>query len=396
MDVLQISYSKLLLGFIITTLLAIIVATYFFYTKRSSTKGCLDPNVFKEFKLIKKTQLSHNSAKFRFALPTPTSVFGLPPGQHVFCRGRDYDGRDVVRPYTPITLDSDLGYFELVVKMYPKGKMSHYLREIVEGDTLAVKGPKGRFKHKASLYRAYGMIAGGSGITPMFQLIRAILENHKDTTKLHLIYGNTTEEDILLKDELDGYASNFPNRFKIYYVLSQPPETWNGGVGRISKEMIQSYLPAPASDIQILRCGPLGMTKTMAAHLDAIGYSSDMQFQMFKPFDELFVDTVDFNDDALMIFFEKAGTPIVTMCDEADQTKYPFMATFQHSRHIDRAMLFTNLRGEDFAVFQSKYREVAEKYNGNGIRFMLGDLDGEASRGAYLVSIYIFIFHFYW
>ncbi|KAM7268232.1 hypothetical protein ACFE04_010398 [Oxalis oulophora] len=97
----------------------------------------------REFKLIKKTQLSHNSAKFRFALPTPTSVFGLPPGQHVFCRGRDYDGRDVVRPYTPITLDSDLGYFELVVKMYPKGKMSHYLREIVEGDTLAVKGPKG-------------------------------------------------------------------------------------------------------------------------------------------------------------------------------------------------------------------------------------------------------------
>ncbi|KAM7267812.1 hypothetical protein ACFE04_009978 [Oxalis oulophora] len=106
--------------------------------------------------------------------------------------------------------------------------------------------------------------------------------------------------------------------------------------------------------------------------------------RMFKPFDDLFADTMDFNDDALMIFFEKAGTPIVTMCDEADQTKYPFMATFQHSRHIDRAMLFTNLRGEDFAVFQSKYREVAEKYNGNGIRFMLGDLDGEASRGAYL------------
>ncbi|KAM7267652.1 hypothetical protein ACFE04_009818 [Oxalis oulophora] len=222
--------------------------------------------------------------------------------------------------------------------------------------------------------RAYGMIAGGSRITPMFQLIRAILENHKDTTKLHLIYGNTTEEDILLKDELDGYASNFPNRFKIYYVLSQ-----------------------------ILRCGSLGMTKAMAAHLDAIVHLplgdtsvSGPLVRMFKPFDELFVDTVDFNDDALMIFFEKAGTPIVTMCDEADQTKYPFMATFQHSRHIDRAMLFTNLRGEDFAVFQSKYREVAEKYNGNGIRFMLGDLDGEASRGAYLVSIYIFIFHFYW
>lgn len=47
---------------------------------------CLDPENFKEFKLVKKTQLSHNVAKFRFDLPTPTSVLGLPIGQHISCR----------------------------------------------------------------------------------------------------------------------------------------------------------------------------------------------------------------------------------------------------------------------------------------------------------------------
>lgn len=48
--------------------------------------ACLDPENFKEFKLVKKTQLSHNVAKFRFELPTPTSVLGLPIGQHISCR----------------------------------------------------------------------------------------------------------------------------------------------------------------------------------------------------------------------------------------------------------------------------------------------------------------------
>lgn len=51
--------------------------------------GCLDPKTFKEFKLVKRTQLSHNVAKFRFELPTPTSVLGLPIGQHMSCR---FDG----------------------------------------------------------------------------------------------------------------------------------------------------------------------------------------------------------------------------------------------------------------------------------------------------------------
>jgi len=106
----------------------------------------LDPETFREFKLVERRQLSHNVAKFRFALPTPTSVLGLPIGQHISCRstvffacflysfevplfvlaevllsgfdrGKDSVGEEVVKPYTPTTLDSDIGYFELVIKV---------------------------------------------------------------------------------------------------------------------------------------------------------------------------------------------------------------------------------------------------------------------------------------
>lgn len=48
--------------------------------------GSLDPENFRNFKLVQKKQISHNVAKFRFALPAPTSVLGLPIGQHISCR----------------------------------------------------------------------------------------------------------------------------------------------------------------------------------------------------------------------------------------------------------------------------------------------------------------------
>ncbi|KAL0383306.1 UNVERIFIED_CONTAM: NADH--cytochrome reductase 1 [Sesamum calycinum] len=276
MDFLATSEGQLVVG-VAVGLIAIGAAYFLFSSKKP--KVCLDPENFKQFKLVKKTQLSHNVAKFKFALPTPTSVLGLPIGQHISCRGKDSQGEEVIKPYTPTTLDSDVGYFELVIKMYPQGRMSHHFREMREGDYLAVKGPKGRFKYQPGQVRAFGMLAGGSGITPMFQVARAILENPSDQTKVHLIYANVTYDDILLKDELDSLAKNYPQRFKVYYVLNQPPEVWNGGVGFVSKEMIQAQCPPPASDIQILRCGPPPMNKAMAAHLDALGYTAAMQFQ---------------------------------------------------------------------------------------------------------------------
>ncbi|CAN6717134.1 unnamed protein product [Malus baccata var. baccata] len=218
MDFLESLDSQILVGAAVAVVV-IAAAAYLFSSKKP--KVCLDPENFKDFKLVKRTQLSHNVAKFKFELPTPTAVLGLPIGQHISCRGKDGQGEEIIKPYTPTTLDSDVGYFELVIKMYPQGRMSHHFREMCVGDHLAVKGPKGRFKYQPGQVRAFGMLAGGSGITPMFQVARAILENPKDKTKVHLIYANVTYEDILVKEELDGLASNYPDRFKIYYVLNQ-------------------------------------------------------------------------------------------------------------------------------------------------------------------------------
>ncbi|CAI0433252.1 unnamed protein product [Linum tenue] len=142
LEFLQTVDPQILVGVAVAVVAIGIGAIFLFSSKKS--RGCLDPENFRDFKLVKRTQLSHNVAKFTFALPSPTSVLGLPIGQHISCRGKDSQGEEVLKPYTPTTLDSDLGHFELVIKMYPQGRMSHHFREMRVGESLAVKGPKVR------------------------------------------------------------------------------------------------------------------------------------------------------------------------------------------------------------------------------------------------------------
>ncbi len=66
------------------------------------------------------------------------------------------------------------------------------------------------------------MIAGGSGITPMFQVAQGILRNPYDQTKVFLIYANVSEEDILLRKEFDKWARDHRARFKVSCLVPAP------------------------------------------------------------------------------------------------------------------------------------------------------------------------------
>ena len=138
---------------------------------------------------------------------------------------------------------------------YEKGNISRYVSLLKIGDRIRVKGPKGQFTYSPTLSRELGMIAGGTGITPMLQIIRAAIKNPVDQTKLSLIYANVNYEDILLKAELDDLAAKHSSRFKVYYVLNNPPPSWTGGVGFVTKEQIAKQLPPTSEDIKILLCG---------------------------------------------------------------------------------------------------------------------------------------------
>ena len=197
-----------------------------------------------------------------------------------------------MRSYTPISSDQNRGYFDLLIKSYPTGRISKHVGEMQVGQTLNVRGPKGAMVYTPNLVKNFGMIAGGTGITPMLQIVRAIIRNRprnggNDTTEVDLIFANVNPEDILLKEDLDKLARE-DEGFRVYYVLNNPPTGWTGGVGFVTPDMIkvrlrrerliirltkmQERLPRPASNMKLLLCGPPPMIDAMKKATESLGF----------------------------------------------------------------------------------------------------------------------------
>lgn len=154
-----------------------------------------DPDKKYSLKLLERVEVSPDTRRFKFALPDEHHILGLPTGQHIYLSAT-IDGKLVVRPYTPISSDDDLGFVELMIKVYfanthPKfpdgGKMTQYLENLKPGDKIDFRGPSGLLTYEGNgvfttkadkksdpvkrKYKKVGMIAGGSGVTPMLQVI---------------------------------------------------------------------------------------------------------------------------------------------------------------------------------------------------------------------------------
>ena len=242
-------------------------------TAPSRPEAPLHPAQYRSFPLINVYDESADTKVFRFALPEGDQELGMTLASCLVMRYVDRDGKDVSRPYTPISRLHQKGYFEILVKNYKNSKMGSHLHKMKVGDSIDVKGPYEKFAYKPNMFKQVGMIAGGTGITPMFQLLREVLRDKKEKTEVSLIYANRKKEDVLLGNELNELMELNPN-FAPYFVLSQPPQNWMGGVGHITKEMIKALMPPPTRphDSIIFVCGPPGMMQTICGDKDFSSY----------------------------------------------------------------------------------------------------------------------------
>lgn len=269
---------------IVTAIIGLVIAAivwFFLNQEKEEKKAPKGPialdETWHEFPLIKVDDISHDVKRFRFGLQSPDHVLGLPIGQHISFKYTEADtGKVVQRSYTPSSSDDEIGYVEFVVKIYYKnvhpkfpegGKMSQHLAGLKIGDKMLMMGPKGHLtykgrgkftiKRKTELVeykkRKIGMIAGGTGITPMLQVISAVMKDPKDKTEMWLIFANQTEEDILLRKELEAIDSS---RLHLFYTLDRPPANWSQGTGFINAAMCKAHLPAPSADTMFFVCGP--------------------------------------------------------------------------------------------------------------------------------------------
>ena len=214
---------------------------------------------------------SDNTNLVRFVFDDPFAAAGMDVASYLLVRafiGKEKpDGTRaaVIRPYTPS--HTTIGYLELVVKGYPEGKMSKHINSLKPGDKLDFKGPILGIPIIQNEFDSIGLIAGGSGITPMLQVRRAttlpfansspllasllfssrfthharsapnaclcavcslrpssifclcpeqvaqrVLANPDDQTKVSLIFANVEEKDILLREKIEELQKEHPDQ----------------------------------------------------------------------------------------------------------------------------------------------------------------------------------------
>jgi len=300
----------------IATVITVAVVAHFYFSKKSKKqpsneseqkstvlRTLLDPNEKYFLPLIEKEEISHDTRRFRFGLPSNKHILGLPIGQHIHLIA-NINEEMVIRAYTPVSSDENSGYVDLVIKVYkrnthPKfpngGKMSQYVDSLKIGDTIAFRGPTGKLQYygngKFTIKRlrkeppaevhadVVNMIAGGTGITPMLQLAREVLSHPSDTTKLSLLFANQSEADILLRDELDQLAEKYPEQFKVWYTVDKASDSWKYSTGFVNADIIKDHLEPPSKKTLVLMCGPPPMINyACIPNLDALGYDPELRF----------------------------------------------------------------------------------------------------------------------
>ncbi|GEQ69617.1 hypothetical protein JCM33374_g3290 [Metschnikowia sp. JCM 33374] len=245
-----------------------------------------------DLKLKDSWHISPDTKHYVFELNSPEDVSGLVTASCLLAKYVTSKGNNVIRPYTPVSDPDQKGTIEFVIKTYPEGKFSKHVHELNNNDTVSFKGPIIKWKWEPNQFKKIILIGGGSGITPLYQLIHEISKNPNDNTKVDLYYGSKTQNDILLKKELDKIAAEHKDQINIHYFINQPEDGWKGHTGHIDKTFLKEHLAGPSADSKIFVCGPPPLYNAISGNkvsptdqgevtgiLSELGYTKDHVFK---------------------------------------------------------------------------------------------------------------------
>lgn len=239
----------------------------------------INPIDWTTLQFMYKKPLSPDTALYRFKLKNANEILNIPVGHYVDVRAF-INGKEEIRHYTPIYATENIGHLDLIVKTYPKGRVSKYFTLLKPGNYMEFKGPMGEFNYEDDHTTQLGLIAGGSGITPILEVLKEYMYNPKRLERVCLIYANETFNDILLKDELDEMMQEYPE-FEVHYILHYPPspsdKSWTGDVGYITKKEMEEYLPECTDEHRLLICGPPEMINMVLGFARSLGWNSGYQ-----------------------------------------------------------------------------------------------------------------------
>jgi ring-1,2-phenylacetyl-CoA epoxidase subunit PaaE len=187
------------------------------------------------------------------------------------------DGEEIRRSYSICSSPFEQDKLEVAIKKVKGGKVSNYINDILKpGDIIDVMVPMGSFHSelKEANKKHYVLFAGGSGITPMMSIMKAVLQAEPQST-ITLLYGNNDESSIIFRKQIDELVEISGGRLRAIHILNIPPSDHPHLLqGMMTKdknlELIKEYVDLQ-SDNEYFICGPTPMMDGVMAALKESG-----------------------------------------------------------------------------------------------------------------------------
>ncbi|AAZ11208.1 NADH-dependent fumarate reductase [Trypanosoma brucei brucei TREU927] len=226
------------------------------------------------------------SRVLRFNLPGALQRSGLSLGQFIAIRG-DWDGQQLIGYYSPITLPDDLGMIDILARS-DKGTLREWISALEPGDAVEMKACGGlvierrlsdkHFVFMGHIINKLCLIAGGTGVAPMLQIIKAaFMKPFIDTLEsVHLIYAAEDVTELTYREVLEERRRESRGKFKKTFVLNRPPPLWTDGVGFIDRGILTNHVQPPSDNLLVAICGPPVMQRIVKATLKTLGYNMNL------------------------------------------------------------------------------------------------------------------------
>lgn len=189
------------------------------------------------------------------------------------------EGERVRRAYSLSGAPCD-GQLSITVKRLPGGLASNWIHEHLPVDALVRSfGPAGQFALRPGpegAPRRVLLIAGGSGIAPLYAIARQVLVTESDA-RASMIFGSRSLERSIFAARLSQLVAEYPERFLLYYVFETPPSDWTGATGQLDPVMLEPVLQSLALDTvqQTMVCCTDGMRRAVRLALERQGIANE-------------------------------------------------------------------------------------------------------------------------
>jgi ferredoxin-NADP reductase len=204
-----------------------------------------------------------NVTSFRF--PRPAEL-NYKPGQFLFVTIKAQDGKELSKHFSLSSSPTEKTHVEFTKKL-SESDFSAALKALKVGDWGRIDAPFGNFTFEGE-YERVGLLGGGIGITPFISICKYCADT-RQKTKVTLLYGNRTENDIAFRKELETMQRQNEN-LKVVFILNEASSGWKGATGLITPEMIKKEMP-DYKETMFYTCGPPAMVQVMEKMVEQLG-----------------------------------------------------------------------------------------------------------------------------